>query len=168
MPVKKSAPAAVIEDENIQNVATEIKPKRRTRTMTPEMLEKLKKAREIALIAKRDGKDVNEILNKAKRETFMDKVDQVETYKKIKEKVNEEVSKNEIVMINKKMEELYNKFDGFLQEKTQRRQFKDERKQQKKANEIVKQLPSVVSQHILEEEVKKLELARWQKRLFGI
>ena len=66
------------------------------------------------------------------------------------------------------MEDLYSKFDGYLQEKVQRRQLKAEQKQQKKANQIVKELPAAVSQHILEEELKKIELARWQKRLFGI
>ncbi len=165
MPVKK-ATTPVIENQIVENVPA-IQPKR-TRKMTPDLLEKLKKARELALLAKQKGKQINEELGIAKKETFSEKIDQVETYKKLKEKVSEEVSKNEIVSINKKMEELHNKFDGYLQEKAQRRQLKDERKQQKKANEIVKELPGVVSQHILEEELKKLELARWQKRLFGI
>jgi hypothetical protein len=129
--------------------------------------EKLKHAREMALKAKKEGKQINDE-HKEIKETFGQKVNDIETFKKIKEKVSEEVSKNEIVSINKKMEELYSKFDGYLQEKAQRRQIKAEQKQQKKASQIVKELPAVVSQHILDEELKKLELARWQKRLFGI
>ena len=164
MPKKPETP--VVENQIVENVPV-VQPKR-TRKMTPELLEKLKKARELALLSKQKGKQINEELNQVKKETFMDKVDQIETYKKIKEKVSEEVSKNEIVSINKKMEDLYSKFDGYLQEKVQRRQLKAEQKQQKKANQIVKELPAAVSQHILEEELKKIELARWQKRLFGI
>ncbi len=66
------------------------------------------------------------------------------------------------------MDDLYTKFDGYLQEKTQRRQIKEQRKDQKKANQIVKELPNAISQHILEGEVKKLELERWRKRMFGV
>jgi Tfp pilus assembly protein FimT len=163
MPKKPETP--VVENQSVENVPT-IQPKR-TRKMTPELLEKLQQAREMALKAKKEGKQINDE-HKEIKETFGQKVNDIETFKKIKEKVSEEVSKNEIVSINKKMEELHNKFDGYLQEKVQRRQLKAEQKQQKKANQIVKELPGVVSQHILEEELKKLELARWQKRLFGI
>jgi DNA-binding HxlR family transcriptional regulator len=45
---------------------------------------------------------------------------------------------------------------------------KEQRKDQKKANQIVKELPNAISQHILEGEVKKLELERWRKRMFGV
>jgi hypothetical protein len=165
MPPKK---AIVPDEENIvQKPIVQEKPKR-TRKMTPELLEKLKTARELALKAKREGKQINEELGQYKKETFSEKIDQVETYKKLKEKVNDEVKKNEIVLINKKMDELYNKFDGYLQEKTQRRHMKDQRKQEKKASQIVKELPNAISQHILENEVKKLELDRWRKRMFGV
>jgi hypothetical protein len=160
--------AIVPEEENIvQKPIVQEKPKR-TRKMTPELLEKLKTARELALKAKREGKQINEELGQYKKETFSEKIDQVETYKKLKEKVNDEVKKNEIVLINKKMDELYNKFDGYLQEKTQRRHMKDQRKQEKKASQIVRELPNSISQHILEGEVKKLELDRWRKRMFGV
>lgn len=159
---------AVIEEVNIPESVPVVEKPKRTRKMTPEALEKLKKARELALKAKKEGKEINEQLGLYKKETFSEKIDQVETYKKLKEKVDEEVKKNEIVAINKKMDELYSKFDGYLQEKVQRRQIKDERKQQKKAHEIVKELPNAVSQHILEQEVKKLELERWRKRMFGV
>jgi hypothetical protein len=164
MPPKK---AVIEDDENIQKPVLQEKPKR-TRKMTPELLEKLKAARELALKAKKEGKQINEQLGQYKKETFSEKIDQVETYKKLKEKVDDEVKKNEIVLINKKMDELYTKFDGYLQEKTQRRQMKEQRKDQKKANQIVKELPNAISQHILEGEVKKLELERWRKRMFGV
>jgi hypothetical protein len=157
---------AVIEEVHTETKVVE-KPKR-TRKMTPELLEKLKAARELALKSKKEGKAINEELNQAKKETFSEKIDQVETYKKLKEKVDEEVKKNEIVLINKKMDELYSKFDGYLQEKTVRRQMKEQRKEQKKASQIVKELPNVISQQLLENEVKKLELERWRKRMFGV
>ncbi len=66
-----------------------------------ELLEKLKAARELALKAKKEGKQINEQLGQYKKETFSEKIDQVETYKKLKEKVDDEVKKNEIVLINK-------------------------------------------------------------------
>ncbi len=157
-----------VENNIVQTVPMQVTKPKRTRTMTPEALEKLKKARELAIKARKEGKVINEELAVAKKETFSDKIDQVESYHKLKARVDDEVKKNEIVAINKKMEDLYNKFDGYLQEKSQRRQFKDQRKQEKKANQIVRELPGVVSQQILEQEVKRLELDRWKKRMFGV
>ena len=129
----------------------EVKPKK-GRTMSAEMLEKLKIARELALKSKREGKKINEehevIKNEIKKEpitqdgnkkeSFSQKVNEIETYKKIKEKVDEEVKKNEIVSINKKLEDLHNKFEGYLQEKTVRRQQKTQAKEEMTAKEIVK------------------------------
>ena len=96
--------------------------------MTPEMLEKLKKARELALLAKKKGKEINNELEVAKKETFSNKIDQVETYRKLKDKVEDEVKRNEIVLINKKMDDLYGKINGYLEEKATRRKQKEELK----------------------------------------
>jgi hypothetical protein len=149
-----------VEEENIVIDNPVIEKPKRTRKMTPEALEKLKHARELALRSRREGKAINEELNQAKKETFSEKIDQVETYKKIKGQIDNEVKS--------KIDNLYNRFEGYLEEKNQRRQMKDQRKEQKKAHQIVKELPNAISQHILENEVKKLELERWRKRMFGV
>ena len=142
--------------------------KKRTRTMTPEMLEKLKKARELALLAKKKGKEINNELEVAKKETFSNKIDQVETYRKLKDKVEDEVKRNEIVLINKKMDDLYGKINGYLEEKATRRKQKEELRQEKKAKEIVEELPAVLSKKLLEDEIKNYQINYWRKKHFGI
>ena len=143
------------------------KPKR-TRTMTPEALQKLKIARELALKAKKEGKKINQELEQAKKETFSEKIDQVETYKKLKSKVEEEVKQNEIVAINQKIADMHSKFDAFLEDRQKRKQEKAQKKEEKRASEIAAELPRAISQKILEEEVKKQELQRLRNKLFGI
>lgn len=165
MPKKSDEPLI---DHGTYEIPAPAPKKKKGRTMTPEMLEKLKKARELALKAKKEGKKISEELEQAKKETFSEKIDQVETYKKLKQKVEEEVKVNEIVSINKKLDELYGKFDGYMQEKAVRRQQKDQMKQERKAKEIVQELPLSISQKLLEEEIKKQELARWRKKYWGI
>ena len=146
------------------------KPKR-TRVMTDEMLEKLKKARELAIKAKKEKAQIDS-QHKEIKEKFGDKVNQVETFEKLKreakEKADEEVKKHEIVAINEKLEQLYGKFDNYLQEKTIRRQQKEQAKQQKKANQIVKELPAAVSKNMLEEQLKQLEIERWKRQYLGL
>lgn len=162
MPIQKTA-----------DIKTEVKPKK-GRTMSAEMLEKLRLAREKALEVKRKAKEnnVNEELVKIRQELKKDKlgdrVNEVETYKKIKEKVDDEVKKNEIVAINQKLNELHSKFEGYLQEKATRRQQKAQAKEEMTAKEIVKELPAAISQKMLEEELKRQEMIRWRRRYFGI
>ena len=112
----KKAVIPVIDEAQVEQIPE--KP-RRTRTMTPEMLEKLKHAREMALKAKKEGKRINEELGIAKKETFSEKIDQVETYHKLKAKVEDEVKKNEIVSINQRINDMHSKFDNFLQDREQ-------------------------------------------------
>ena len=143
------------------------KPQRRKRHMTPEMLEKLKKARELALVAKKQGAVIRAQHSEIK-ETFGQKINDVETFKKLKEKVDEEVKKNEIVAINQKLEDMHMKFNGFLQDREQRKLEKARRKEEKTAKEIARELPAAISQKMLDEELKKREIEYWRKRYFGV
>lgn len=144
---------------------------RRTRVMTPEALEKLKKARELALKAKKEKAEI-ESKHKEIKETWGDKVNNVETFNTLKQKAKEEadveVKKNEIVSINKKLEDMYTKFDGFLQDREKRKIEKQQRKEEKKAKEIAAELPRAISQKMLEEEIKKQELQRFREKMFGV
>ena len=142
--------------------------KKKGRTMTPEMLEKLKVARELALKAKRQGKKIDEELDKAKKETFSEKIDQVETYHKLKAKVEDEVKSNEIVSINKKLEDMYSKFNGFLEDRDLRKQEKAKRKDDKKALEIVRELPNEMAKRLIEQQIKEHQLNDFRKRVFGL
>lgn len=141
--------------------------KKKTRKMTPEALEKLQKARVLALEARRNKAKI-ESEHKEIKETFGQKVDQISMYKKVKEQVDEDVKKNEIVIINKKIDEMNHKFDGFLQDRERRKQEKSQRKDQKKASEIARELPPVISQKLLEEELRRQETARFRAKYFGI
>ena len=160
--VKAKIPVAVEEVKS-----GPVKPKR-TRTMTAEALEKLKNARMLALKSRQEGKKINEELDQAKKETFSDRIDQVETYRKLKTKVEDEVKLNEIVAINKKLEDFNSRFNCFLDDRDRRKLEKSQRKEEKKAREIVSELPRHISQKMLEEEVKRLEMAHFRKKMFGI
>ena len=172
MPSKKKAVQAVeaVEEKHIEQPVNDVKPKK-TRVMTEEMLEKLKKARELALKARKQKAEID-AQHKEIKETWGQKVDNVETFKKLKEKAKEEadveVKKHEIVNINKKLEDLYGRFDGYLQEKTVRRQQKEQAKQERKTSEIVNELPAAMSKKLLDERLKELEIERWRKRYFGL
>ena len=164
---REKTPAIIPTTDDV--VVTEApKQKKKGRTMTPEMLEKLKVARELALKAKREGKKINEELDKAKKETFSEKIDQVETYHKLKAKVEDEVKANEIVNINKKLEDMHTKFDVFLQDREVRKQEKAKRKDEKKTREIVRELPNEVAKRLIEEQIKEHQLSEFRKRVFGL
>ena len=164
MPPKRQ-PAII---EQVQEVKWTIPEKqKRTRRMTPEALEKLKLAREKALQAKKNGKEIDEELQQAKKESFSEKIDQVETYRKLKQRVEDEVKQNEIISINKKMEDLHNSFQGFLQDRQQHKAEKALRKEKKKVEEIAQALPLSISQKLLEEEIKRQELIKFRAKMFG-
>lgn len=141
---------------------------RKKRTMTPEMLEKLKQARELALKAKREGKKVSEELEKAKKETFSEKIDQVETYHKLKAKVDEEVKKNEIVSINQRINDIHSKFDSFLQDREQRKAEKAKKKEEKHTKEIARALPAELARKMIQDELREEQLKAFRYRTFGI
>ena len=155
----------VVQEERL--TAMTEKPKKK-RTMTPEMLEKLKVARELALKAKRDGKKVNEELEKAKKETFSEKIDQVETYHKLKAKVEDEVKQNEIVAINKKLEDMHSRFNGFLEDRERRKMEKAQRKEQKQTKEIARALPAELARKMIQDELRESQLREFKYRTFGI
>jgi organic radical activating enzyme len=150
----------------IEEVEKPLEKPKKGRTMTPEMLEKLKVARELALKAKKEGKKINEELDKAKKETFSEKIDQVETYKKLKSKVEEEVKQNEIVAINQRLNDIHSKFDGFLQDRERRKQEKAQRKEDKKTKEIVKELPAELARRMIQEQLREQQLADFRARYF--
>jgi hypothetical protein len=147
-------------------VIEEVEKPKKGRTMTPEMLEKLKVARELALKAKKEGKKINEELDRAKKETFSEKIDQVETYKKLKSKVEEEVKQNEIVAINQRLNDIHSKFDGFLQDRERRKMEKAQHKEQKKTKDIVKELPSELARRMIQEQLREQQLADFRARYF--
>ena len=108
------------------------------------------------------------IRQEIKKEKIGDRVHEIETYKKIKERVDDEVKKNEIVVINQKLNDLHGKFEGYLQEKALRREQKAKAKEEMTSREIVKELPAVITQKMLEEELKRQEIARWRRKYFGV
>jgi hypothetical protein len=146
--------------------------KKRTRKMTPEMLEKLKIAREKALEVKRKSKGINEelvqIRSELKKERFGDKVNEVETYHKMKEKLESEVKANEIVNINKRLEDMYSRFDGFLQDREKRKQEKSQRKQDKQAKDIVRELPNELARRMIDEQLKEHQIKQFRAKMFGL
>jgi hypothetical protein len=105
MPKKVETP--VLENQIVENVPV-IQPKR-TRKMTPELLEKLKHAREMALKAKKEGKQINDE-HKEIKETFGQKVNDIETFKKIKEKRNVLIIMDEIQIASKYKQTIYKTF----------------------------------------------------------
>lgn len=146
--------------------SNEVTEEKKRKQLSPEALEKLKKARELALEARRNRAKIDNE-HKEIKETFGQKVDEVTMYQKVKEKVDDEVKRNEIVAINKRLEEFTSKFDGFLQDREKRKQEKAVKKEQKHAREIVRELPVSISQKLLDEEIKKQELERFKRRIFG-
>ena len=161
----KKAVIPVIDEAQVEQIPE--KPKR-TRTMTPEMLEKLKHAREMALKAKKEGKRINEELGIAKKETFSEKIDQVETYHKLKAKVEDEVKKNEIVSINERINEIHGKFDNFLQDRERRKVEKAQSKEQKSSKQIARKLPAELARKMIQEQLRQEQLRDFRYQTFGI
>ena len=132
-----------------------------TRTMSKDALEKLQQARLKAIEVRKNSKKVNEELEKVRKETYGEKVHEIETYKKIKERVDNELKQNEILTMNRKLDDMYNIFNKYLDDKAKK-------KDSKKAHQIAQELPLAISKQLLEEELKKHELAAFKKRVFGI
>jgi len=158
---------------DIEQVEIENKePVKRTRKMTPEALEKLRIAREKAIEARRKVKGVNEelvqIRSEIKKDKLGDRVNEIETYHKMKAKVEEEVKANEIVNINKKLEDMYSKFDGFLSDREKRKQEKSQRKQEKQAKDIVRELPNELARRMIDEQLKEHQIKQFRAKMFGI
>ena len=143
-------------------------PKKRTRTMSKEALDQLQRARLKAIEVKKNSKSVNAELGKIRKETFDQKVDEIKTYKIIKQKVEDEVKANEIVSINNKLNDMYTKFNGFLEDRDKRKNEKMIKKQEKSARQIAQELPMAINKQLLDEELKKLEIERMRRRCFGI
>jgi ATP-dependent Clp protease ATP-binding subunit ClpA len=163
-------PKTVASKEVIEETAVNknVEKPKKGRTMTPEMLEKLKLAREKAILAKRDGKKINDELEKAKKETFSEKIDQVETYHKLKAKVEDEVKQNEIVAINQRLNDMHSKFDGFLQDRQQRKVEKAQRKQEKSGKELARALPAELAKKMIQQELREQQLREFRYNMFGI
>ena len=153
-----------IETERIPEPEPE--PIKTKRVLSEDALEKLKKARELALIARKKKAEID-AQHREIKETFGQKLNDVETFHKIKEKADEEVKKNEIVNINKKLEDIHTRFNSFLDDREKRKQEKAQRKQEKQAYQIAKELPMNLSKQMLQEELKKVELERMRKHIFG-
>jgi hypothetical protein len=171
MPVSNNVPFNDDESEVDEPINQNVE-KKRTRKMTPEMLEKLKVAREKALEMKRKAKGVNEelvqIRSELKKEKLGDRVNEVETYHKIKEKVESEVKANEIVNINKKLEDMYSKFDGFLQDREKRKVEKAQRKQEKQTKDIVRELPNELARRMIDEQLREHQIKAFRAKMFGL
>lgn len=142
--------------------------KKRTRTMSAEALEKLKLARQKALEVKKVAKQINAEHEKVRKQTYGEKVDEIETYKKIKERVDNELKQNEIVAINQRINDIHSKFNEFLADRQQRKIEKAQRKEQKRASEIARELPAAMSKQLLEQQLKEMELQRFKYNVFGV
>jgi hypothetical protein len=161
-------PKKIIEEVEMPIPAPVKQKPKKTRTMTPEMLEHLKRARELAFKARKEGKQINHELDQAKKETFSEKIDQVETYKKLKEKVETEVKQNEIVNINKHLSDLNTRFNGFLEDRMKAKEEKAKMKQEKRAREYAPQVPNNIDRSMLEQSLRALEIENYRKRYFGV
>lgn len=169
MPVKKSK---VVEEyineepEPLTHSPREPIIKKERKKLTPEALEKLQSARVLALEKRRALKTVKDV--KKEMDFKPDsKLDEIETYKRVKDKVDNELKTNEIVGINErmnKMMEQFNNIDGKLSGYIDERKMRKEAKQKQ---QVINQLPNMVSKNMLEEELKRVELERFRKSVFG-
>lgn len=155
-----------VEAKVIEAVPVQQKPKK-TRTMTPEALERLKKARELAIEARKNKAKI-ESENKQIKETFGEKFNNIETFKKLKEQADEEVKKNEIVVMNKRLEDLTNNFSQFLEQRQRAKEEKAKMKEQKRAQQYAPQVASTIDKHQLEASLRALEIENYRKRYFGV
>jgi hypothetical protein len=86
-----------------------------------------------------------------------------EKYEKIKEKVKEDLSVNTLEQMMKYMNDMnqkMNKFDEYVDEKRKHRQ-------EKSSKQMLRELPNVVTENMLKEELKKKEMELFSKRVFG-
>jgi hypothetical protein len=141
----------------VEQIAEVKEPVKKTRTMTPEMLAKLAEARAKAVEARKKSRGVNDelvqIRSEIKKEKLGDKVNEVETYHKLKAKVEDEVKQKEIVAINQRLNDMHSKFDGFLQDRQQRKVEKAQRKQEKSGKELARALPAELAKKMIQQEL---------------
>jgi hypothetical protein len=82
--------------------------------------------------------------------------------------VESEVKANEIVNINKKLEDMYSKFDGFLQDREKRKVEKAQRKQEKQTKDIVRELPNELARRMIDEQVREHQIKAFRAKMFGL
>lgn len=136
---------------------------RKKKVMTQQMRDQLALARKKGMEkrmenaqAKRKVKEIKEYkINEVKTES--------ERYEKIKDKVKEDLSVNNWDSIQKHLENInlrMSKFDQYVEEKKKHRQ-------EKTTRETLRELPQVVSEGLLKEQLKQYELDQFKRRVFG-
>ena len=142
--------------------------------LSKEALDKLQNARVQALEKRRAIKKTNEELGLIKQKEpsigskkLTDANNEIEVYKKIKERVDNELKTNELTNIKNGMVSMMDKFNNIdtnLSSYIQERKLKSDAKQKR---QVLNELPSSISKNILNEELKKMELDRFRKAMFG-
>ena len=142
--------------------------------LSKEALDKLQNARVQALEKRRAIKKSNEELALIKKtepsigsKKLTDANNEIEVYKKIKERVDNELKTNELTNIKNGMVSMMDKFNNIdtnLSSYIQERKLKSDAKQKR---QVLNELPSSISKNILNEELKKMELDRFHKAMFG-
>ena len=143
--------------------------------LSQENLDKLQNARIKALEKRRELKKANEELNIIKikepsiaSKKLTDTNNEIEVYKNIKNRIDNELKTNELSYLKNNMENMISKFNNIetnLNSYIEERRIKKEVKQKKK---LVNELPNSISKNILNDELKRIELARFRKEMFGL
>lgn len=150
-----------IEDETPPSI---IEKKKKTRKMTPETLEKLKRARELGNQKRKEIAEAKKKVKEIKEYKIEEIKSEPERYEKIKEKVKQDLSVDKWSNIERTLENMnlrLNKFDDYVEEKRKHRA-------QKTTRETLRELPSVVSENLLKEQLRNYELEQFRKRVFGM
>ena len=143
--------------------------------LSQENLDKLQNARIKALEKRRELKKANEELNIIKikepsiaSKKLTDTNNEIEVYKNIKNRIDNELKTNELSYLKNNMENMISKFNNIetnLNSYIEERRIKKEVKQKK---QLVNEFPNSISRNILNDELNKIELARFRKEMFGL
>ena len=152
----------------------EIEPQiKQRKKLSEESLNKLKKAREMAIEKKKLLKSTNEELNNIKKKENLtkkitDNDAEIEVYKNVKNRVEQELKTNELSYLKNNMENMINKFNNIETNLNSYIQERREKKEVKNKRQLVNELPNNISKNILNDELKRIELSKFRKEVFGL
>ena len=152
----------------------EIEPQiKQRKKLSEESLNKLKNAREKAIEKRRELKSTNEELNNIKKkENLTKKISdndaEIEVYKNVKNMVEQELKTNELSYLKNNMENMISKFNNIETNLNSYIQERREKKEVKQKKQLVNELPNSISKNILNDELKRIELSRFRKEMFGL
>lgn len=144
--------------------------KKERKKLSPESLEKLQKARILALEKRRELKPIKDAVKEAKKELEIDMnnpINELEAYTRVKKKVDEELKTNEIVGINERMNKMLEQFNHIDSKLNTYIDDKNMRREMKQKQQIMSGLPTAVSRQMLEEELKRVEMDKFRRNIFG-